>query len=321
MRPPAIPCIPPFWARGGHLQTLAGFLKPSHPVEPPWERLNLKLPDGDALRIRLVRGSSNAVVYLFHGLGGSADSDYIRRMASRFWSQGHTVLAINHRGAGEGRGLAARPYHMGCTADLAALLQVGRGFFPEGLHVAMGFSLSATTLLLLLGRDHQQGLTLPDRAIAVNPCIDPERTSLRLAKGLNRIYDRRFVGLLRRWVQDRWEFGHSEPPVTLPGGATLRDFDELYTAPAAGFRDRADYYAQCATGPHLAKIQIPTILLTSADDPFAPGTDLAGLPLAPAIHLHLEATGGHMGYLGHRVSGLRWMDYALDHYLGEWLGA
>jgi predicted alpha/beta-fold hydrolase len=319
MRSPAIPCIAPFWARGRHLQTVAGFLMPSRPKEPPWERLNLKLSDGDVLRIRLVRGHSGVVVHLFHGLGGSADSDYVRRTASRLWAQGHTVLAINHRGSGEGRGLAARPYHMGCTADLAALLQVGRGFFPEHLQVAIGFSLSATTLLLLLGRDQNLGLTLPDRAIAVNPCIDPERTSLRLAQGFNRIYDRRFVHLLRQWVKDLWEFGHLEAPVHIPSGATLRDFDELFTARAAGFRDRADYYAQCTTGPHLASIQVPTVLLTAADDPFAPGSDLVGVPLSSAIHLHLEPTGGHMGYLGHRVPGYRWLDYALDHYLKEWM--
>jgi predicted alpha/beta-fold hydrolase len=298
---------------------VAGFLKPSNPAEPPWERLNLRLADGDALRIRLVRGTSDVVVYLFHGLGGSADSDYIRRLASRFWSQGHSVLAINHRGAGEGRGLAARPYHMGCTSDLAALLQVGRGFFPGALHVAIGFSLSATTLLLLLGRDAQLGLALPDRALAVNPCIDPERTSLRLGRGFNRLYDRHFVSLLRRWVQDRWEFGHSGTPPVIPRSATLRDFDELYTASAAGFRDRADYYEQCAPGPHLARIQVPTVVLTSRDDPFAPGTDLQGVALSPAIHLHLEPTGGHMGYLGRRVPGLRWMDFAIEHFLNEWI--
>src|SRR5512145_2124687 len=124
MKRPPLSCDPPLWARGAHAQTLLGHFLPSRTADLPWERLNLKLPDGDALRVLLARGTSDVVIHLFHGLGGSAEADYMRRAASLFGAQGHTVMAINHRGAGEGRGLAARPYHMGCTSDIAAMIQV-----------------------------------------------------------------------------------------------------------------------------------------------------------------------------------------------------
>lgn len=315
MRRPALSCRPPFWAKGAHLQTLLGHFLPSRAADLPWERLNLKLADGDALRVRLARGTSDVVVHLFHGLGGTAEADYMRRAAALFAAQGHTVMAINHRGSGEGRGLAARPYHMGCTPDMAAMIQVGRGFFSEHLHVAIGFSLSATVLLLLLGRDSE--LPQPDLAIAVNPTFDLERASRRLSQGFNRVYDVRFVRLLRRHVQERWELGLLEAPVAIPASATLRDFDELYTARAAGFRDRSDYYASCDPRPHLANIQAPTVLLTSEDDPFVPSGDLMDAPLSPSVHLHVEPRGGHMGYLGKGAPRHRWLDYALDHYLRE----
>jgi hypothetical protein len=319
MRRPPLSCIPPFWAKGAHLQTLLGHFLPSPEVELPWERLNLKLADGDALRVLLFRGTSGVVVHLFHGLGGSAEADYMRRAAALFAGQGHTVMAINHRGSGEGRGLAARPYHMGCTPDMAAMIQVGRGFFPEHLHAAVGFSLSATVLLLLLGRDGE--LPQPDVAIAVNPTFDLERASTRLCNGINRVYDLRFVSLLRRHIQDRWELGLLEEPVEIPALTTLREFDELYTARAAGFRNRTDYYAQCDCRPHLRNIQVPTVLLTSKDDPFVPSADLQGADLSSTLHLHEESTGGHMGYVGKGIPAFRWLDYALDHYLGELLAA
>ncbi|HWQ10096.1 MAG TPA: alpha/beta fold hydrolase, partial [Holophaga sp.] len=169
LKPPPLPCDPPAWAQGGHLQTVLGHFLPSRVLPPSWEGLRLPLGDGDALAVRLARGTSSVVVHLFHGLGGSADADYMRRSATLFASQGHTVLAANHRGAGEGRGLAARPYHMGCTTDMAAVLAHGRRLFPDRTHVAVGFSLSATVLLLLLGRDARAGLASPDLAIAVNP--------------------------------------------------------------------------------------------------------------------------------------------------------
>ena len=171
LRHPAESCQPPFWARSPHVQTLLGFLAPSRVPEPPWVRLNLKLPDGDTLRLRLLHGRTDLVIHLFHGLEGSADAGYMQRAAAHFREQGHTLLAMNHRGAGEGRGLASRTGHLGSTADLAAVIQAGRGLFPEHLHLAIGFSSGATTLLLLLGRD--QGLVQPDRAIAVSPRRGP----------------------------------------------------------------------------------------------------------------------------------------------------
>jgi uncharacterized protein len=292
-----------------------GHFIPSRTVEPPWERLNLKLPDGDALRIRLVPGRTKVVVHLFHGLGGSADSDYMRRSAARFWSMGHSVMAINHRGAGEGAGLAVKPYHMGATSDVAAMIQVGRGFFPEHLHVAIGFSLSATALLLLLSRDRESGLALPDRAMAVNPAVDLEKASRRMGQGLNRMYDQRFVLMLKRQIRERWEFGLMPDEPKFPRFMSLRAFDELYTAPESGFRNRADYYARCTCTDHLCKITTPTVILGSQDDPFATISDLDGVPLSDAVHLHSERFGGHMGYLSQNIAGRRWMDYALDHYL------
>ena len=321
MKRPPLSCDPPLWARGAHLQTVLGHFLPSRTGELPWERLSLPLADGDVLKVRLARGTSDVAVLLFHGLGGSADADYMRRAAALFAARGDTVLAANHRGSGEGRGLAARPYHMGSTADMAAVLQLGRDLLPGKILVAIGFSLSATILLLLLGRDAPLGLPQPDLAIAVNPPVDLERASLRLGRGFNRAYDVRFVGRLRRHVRELWETGLAERRVHIPPLASLREFDERYTAPAAGFRDRSDYYARCSCGPHVQGIRTPTVLLTSRDDPFAPAGDLDGVRLSPCLHLHVEATGGHMGYVGRGVPGLRWLDYALGHYVGELLAA
>lgn len=306
--PSPLPFLPARWAVGGHLQTLAGWLLPSNPPEPPWERLNLKLPDGDALRLKLARGESDTVVYLFHGLGGSTDADYMRRAAAVFHGRGHSVLSVNHRGAGEGRGLAQHPYHSGSSGDLAAVLQAGRSFFPGHLHIAIGYSLSGNMLLLLLGQA-EEAPALPDAAIAVNPPTDLEQGSLKLRRGLCRLYDRRFTRLLWSEVDGRWE--------TVPGprAKTLRAFDQTYMAPRAGFRDREDYYLHCSCGPCLASIAVPTVILSSEDDPLAPSDHVQGFSLSPAVHLHVEATGGHMGYIARDVEGARWLEPALVHYL------
>jgi predicted alpha/beta-fold hydrolase len=308
------PCRAPWWARGAHAQTLFGHWLASRVPELPWESLTVKLADGDALRIRLARGRSGRTVTLFHGLGGSADRDYMLRAAARFFAAGDTVIAVNHRGAGDGRGLARRPYHSGATLDLAAVFQVVRGLFPDHWNLAIGYSLSGNILLLLLGQDTQERFGRPDAAIAVNPPVDLDHCSRLLEKGLNRLYDLRFVRLLRKDLQHRWELGLLDDPVRIPALATLRDFDELYTARAAGFWDRSQYYARCACGPHLGRIRVPTVIITAEDDPLAPAADLLKHPRSAAIHLHVEPRGGHMGYLSRDHADHRWLEPTLLHF-------
>lgn len=318
--PPGQPFRPPWWGRGAHVQTVLGGLLPSRAAPLPWEYVQISLPDGDALCLRLLPGTSGVMVHLFHGLGGSADAGYLRRLSGILRHRGHGVALLNHRGAGEGRGLAARPYHSGAMADLSAAMALGRRRFPDHAQVAVGFSLSGNILLLLLGTA-DPGLCRPDAAIAVNPPADLEACSRRLLRGVNRFYDRHFVGALVSDVRARCAAGLI-PPVAFPPRMTLRDFDALYTAAQAGFSSRDEYYRRCACGPHLQSITVPTVILSAADDPFAPAEDLLARPRSPQVHLHVEPRGGHMGYLAARPTPLgtrRWLDYALDHYLARLL--
>jgi predicted alpha/beta-fold hydrolase len=83
----------------------------------------------------------------------------------------------------------------------------------------------------------------------------------------------------------------------------------------AGFPDRDSYYAQCSFGPHLGNIQVPTIILSCLDDPFAPAGDILKQAISPAVHLHVERFGGRMGYVSDNLPDRRWLDFALEHYL------
>ena len=176
----------------------------------------------------------------------------------------------------------------------------------------IGYSFSASILLLLMGRDSAKGV--PDRAIAVNPPVDLEDCSRRLPLGFNRFYDNYFIGRIRREVQTRLG------ATALVPTRTTRDFDSAYVAAMAGFPDRASYYAHCSCGPHLGGIRVPTVIITCRDDPFAPAEAVLKHACAPLVHLHVERSGGHMGYVSQNLRDRRWLGYALDHYLGQLLG-
>jgi predicted alpha/beta-fold hydrolase len=315
------PCVPPDWARGGHAQTIWADLLPSKVAEASSEKIEIAVSDGDRVVARYYAPSpssrsSGVLVSVFHGLGGDIHRDYMRRTTALALAQGHTVLCVNHRGCGEGAALARRPYHSGRAEDLAAAVAWGRSRHPDYRHGAIGFSLSANALLLLLGR--RPDAPKPDFAVAVNAPIALDESSRALSRGFNRIYDLHFIRDLRRHVRRREQAGLEQHRYAIPRLSSVREFDELYTAKAGGFSDRDDYYARSSAKPGLKNIAVPTVLLHAEDDPFIPIVDYRNAELSPSCALHIEKTGGHMGYLTAKKTPLgtkRWLDYALTMFL------
>ncbi len=119
-------CEKPKWAPTGHAQTILGHLLPSPKLTHKGRRIEIPLPDGDRLIGFIQEGTSKTIVYIFHGLAGSTDSTYMHRTAILAQKQNHTVFIVNHRGCGEGAGLAKNPYHSGRAEDLSAAITAGR---------------------------------------------------------------------------------------------------------------------------------------------------------------------------------------------------
>jgi predicted alpha/beta-fold hydrolase len=314
-----VACTPPRWARGGHAQTILAHVLPSRAARRDLlataRRREVPLPDGDRLVLFELPGTSGVRVHLFHGLSGDAEADYMLCAARALGAAGHELWLVNHRGCGAGRGLAAGPYHSGSTTDMQAVLAASRAAAPDRLHVVVGFSLSGNIALLLAA---QRCAPLPDGLIAVSPPVDLARASLAIGRGLSRLYELRFLWRLRRAVRERERAGLVRERIAIPRLATLLEFDDLYTAPRAGFASGADYYRRCSSLPHLAKIAVPAVILTAADDPFVEAGAYASASLPSSLCLHVEPTGGHVGFLARGgLAGSRWLDGALVHYVAE----
>ncbi len=306
-----LPCRPPFWASTGHLQTILGHLLPSPVLLESGQELSIPMEhEKECIHSTYFKGTTSVVVYLFHGLGGSAEASYMQRTAMVARSYGYHVFINNHRGCGKGLGLASEPYHSGRAEDLSRVIEFGKQMLPNHFHVAIGFSLSANALLLLSAG--VRATVLPDASIAVNGPIHLDHASIKLTQGLNRIYDKRFVFELKNYIKDNRPSDLNK----LEGVETLRDFDEAFTAVLGGFRSRSDYYETCSAQKYLKDIQIPTVLITAEDDPFVGVEEYRQATLSASTILHIEKHGGHMGYLGQAGFGAeRWLDSALGKYL------
>jgi predicted alpha/beta-fold hydrolase len=80
---------------------------------------------------------------------------------------------------------------------------------------------------------------------------------------------------------------------------TVREFDDAITAPCCGYRNAADYYER-ASAIHVAhRIAVPTLILTSKDDPVVPFESFEAPEIRGNSQIQVVATeyGGHCGFI------------------------
>lgn len=319
-----IPCEAPFWAASGHGQTLWGHFLKSPELENLGQNFEVDLPDGDRLFCFYHQGTSNLVVSLYHGLSGDVYADYMQRTAILCKRLGHTVVLVNHRGAGHGEHHARHPYHSGRSEDVSEVLKVLRSKFPGKQQIAIGYSMSGNILLCLAGGF--RGDMKPDGVITVNAPLNLSAGAQLLRTGFNRVYDIRFVHRLRHNIEEKYRSGLIAKHYEIPRWASIYDLDRIYTAEAGGFNSREHYYESCSAKQYVPSIDVPTYCLTAEDDPFVSASEYHSAGFNKYTQVHIEKHGGHLGYLTRTPTPLgstRWMDYYLNEAiqaLAETLG-
>lgn len=305
------PFHPPRSLSTPHVQTLLPyFLRNGKGVIRRRERITL--PDGDFLDLdfadlpqrpdrfqgNIVRQPVRSLVLLIHGLEGNSHSGYISGTIRHLAGYGVPSVALNHRGCSGASNLSPRAYHSGETSDLAFVIEWLGDKFPGRRLMAVGFSLGANMLIKYLG---ERGNSTPLRAgVAVSPPFDLGRGSDRMAQGFNNLYTQTFLRRLKRKTLAKAALyqGILEVPTVL-AARNLREFDDAFVAPVYGFRDADDYYTQSSSGPFLAGIRIPTLIIRSKDDPFFDPADIPYkvLNTNPFLTPIITEKGGHVGFM------------------------
>lgn len=296
-----------------HVQTLLGIWLKGKPLSAPARECHVAFPDGDRLVMHdsIPKGwiEGGRIAVLVHGLTGSHLSGYMQRMARLLLDRGMRVVRLDLRSCGRGEALARRPYHAGCSDDVRVAVEEIQRWSPGSPLMLIGFSLGGNIVLKLAGEAAERPLAALDRVAAVAPPIDLERCAALLALRRNRLYDLYFAHALMAHARRRARLFPDLPVVRFPRRMSLRLFDELYTAPVCGFRDALDYYRRSASLPHIPRIEVPTLILTSRDDPFVAAEPFETLPARPHVHVRIIDRGGHLGFLGRgNGRGIRWAE-------------
>lgn len=281
--------LPPWF--GGDLQTLRNTLRPVGDVLAPWpgEEMRFAMKDGTGDELvgtlhRPAEERGKPLVLLLHGLTGDQESTHVRVTARELLGAGHPVLRLNWRGAGPTIGKTRSFYHAGRTDDLFAVIGSMSGALARNGLAAIGYSMGANVLLKYLSE--RGSLAHLRAAIAVSPPIDLRAAQQRIAERRNRRYHEY---LLQRMRQER------PSPDDI---SSILDFDNRVVAPANGFRDALDYYAQCSSGPRLGSIRTPTLIIHAADDPWIPSKMFRDIAWGQfkSVRLLIPWSGGHVGF-------------------------
>jgi predicted alpha/beta-fold hydrolase len=298
----------PWWLPGGHLQTLAAVLAPKPRVS--WRRERWETPDGDFIELDWA-DATGPLLALFHGLEGGSSSHYARSIAAAALERGWRCVVPHFRGCSGELNRRPRAYHSGDTEELDWIL---RRLRPE---YAVGVSLGGNVLLKWLGERGAQAPQLLRRAAAVSAPLDLAAAGYALDRGVNqRLYTRVFLTTLKAKVFAKIALRHvALDERRLARVRTLREFDDLYTAPLHGFRDADDYWRRASSAPWLAHIRVPTLVLNAKNDPFLPRNALesAARQASSDVVLEFPATGGHAGFPGRE----RWLARRVLEFLSQ----
>lgn len=269
----------------------------------PLTRLRLDTPDGDFLDLDVGPEPSPGcpLAIVLHGLGGSARRPYALHAYQALARHGIRPVGLNFRGCSGEPNRLARSYHSGETGDLAFALGHLRSRFPGRRVGALGFSLGGNVLLKYLGETGVEGADAVRAAVAVSVPFDLAASALALERGImGWVYSRYFLRtLVSGALRKRTLLERHVPLDRLRGVRTIRQFDELLTAPLHGFRDADHYYGLSSSGSFLGTIRVPTLLLHSRDDPFLPASSIPRRKIEanPRLRAAFTECGGHLGFV------------------------
>ncbi|PHR74578.1 MAG: alpha/beta hydrolase [Lutibacter sp.] len=289
-----------------------------------YNRERLELKDGDFIDLDFSTVNSDTIVIALHGLEGSSNSKYILAISRYINQQKIDVVAINHRGCSGEPNRLMESYHSGKTDDLDSVIKyIDQNNAYKNI-ILLGYSLGGNMTLKYIG---EQGKNINRKikcGIAISVPCDLTGSSVALARSENKIYMKKFLKSLKpKTLYKLKQFPNSFlKKDTILAAQNFYDYDNLYTAPAHGYKDAEDYWKKCSSKPFLSEIKIPTLLINALDDTFLSEecfpTEIA--ENSKFFFLEMPKFGGHVGFNSRMVSknGF-WVEKRIYKFLKSYL--
>ncbi len=285
-----------------HIQSVyATFFRKFPPHKFFIERFTLS--DGDFLEPYWYKKptSNKPIVILFHGLGGSYQSPYIRGLMQELDRLGFNSVVMHFRTSSGKMNLKPIAYHSGKTDDAKEFIQSVKQRFPSSKLFGVGFSLGANMLLKLLGEERENS---PFSAcVAVSPPMQLDIGADKINSGFSKVYQKHLLKTLNSLLEQKYDTHDMHSIINFKRKnvkkiSTFWEFDEVYTAKIHGFKSAKDYYLKSSSKQYLKYIKTPTLIIYALDDPFMTPAILPKKDeISEFVELEIHKHGGHVGFV------------------------
>ncbi|GJM08691.1 MAG: alpha/beta hydrolase [Lysobacteraceae bacterium] len=241
--------------------------------------------------------SSGRLAILLHGWEGSVDSNYLLATADTLFRSGYDVARLNFRDHGNTHGLNSGVFHS-CRLDevVAGVAEIIKRERPSRVGLA-GFSLGGNFALRVACRANELPLPL-SRVVSVCPVIVPANALDMMENGW---------ALYRHYFVRKWQRSLARKQSLWPALYDFRDemkmssLTDMTTSLVERYTefDTVEQYLDgyAVAGDRLLQLAAPTTIISAADDPVVPTSDLDLLPQIPNLDLIKTRYGGHCGFL------------------------
>ena len=309
----------PSWLPGGNLQTLYPYFFAARP-KVHYRRERWELPDGDFLDLDWVDNPADApLVVLFHGLEGHSRGFYSLALMNQIKHRGWRGVVVHFRGCSGEPNRLPRAYFAGDSAEINYVLRRMREQEPDSIIYAVGVSLGGNALLKWLGEQGSAANGVIQAAVGISAPLDLTAAGNTLDQGFNQLfYTRHFLTTLKQTaLQKLKKFPGLFDANRVQAATTLREFDDVVTAPLHGYANADEYWLRASSKPGLIHISVPTLIINAKNDPFLPSSALPDQQeVSTAVTLHYPEQGGHVGFHSGPFPGnVDWLPKHVLNYL------
>jgi uncharacterized protein len=317
--------VPQRWLRNAHTMTIvSAFLRRKFRLPEPEQRLFRVDPYSQLLALcnwQEGRRRDVPVIAIVHGLEGSADSNYVRGIAEKAWERGFHVVRLNQRNCGGSEKLTPTLYNSGMSGDYACVLDELAKVDGFEKIFFVGYSMGGNLVTKMAGEFGEEYPRALRGVCTVCPSIDLSACADALELRENYLYQRHFVkGLIGRYARKVAMFPGRYSMNGASECRTVRQFDDVITAPAFGYRDAAEYYEAAGAKRVIDRVRVPMLLITAEDDPFVPYVMFlsARVEKNPAIRFVPTQYGGHCAFVSNTQGDERfWAEQRIVEFCEE----
>jgi predicted alpha/beta-fold hydrolase len=236
--------------------------------------------------------SSESLVVIVHGIGGTADSPYCVTAALAAVAVGCSAVRISLRGAdGNGDDI----YHAGLTEDLKILLSLPRLDRYRRVFL-LGYSLGGTIALMAAVDQIDKRLA---GVVAICPPLDLraamenfDRRRLWLHKKLLNTHANRAYAVVERRGRACTSIRE------LRRARNCAEWNQMTIVPRFRFRDANHYYEEASVTRHWRRLRVPALIAASLRDPIVPCESIRRKVAGAPAHVRIAwlDAGGHIHF-------------------------